>query len=126
MSCNSNQGWFANDNCCTNSVQDKVCLTGERTLVGTNGALSEQIYFSNTRISSTGYFKILELPTLTTVITLQFLYNNVLLNIPAAIDPLGNFESVAFTVINFDEIRIDSDTGGTIRFELSLTPRYSI
>lgn len=124
MGCGYNvQGW-ANEDCCKYLVQDKVCLTGERTLVGTDGALSEQIYFSNTRISATGYFKLLAVPTPATVITLQFLLNNVLLTIPAGIDTLIAFESVAFTVVNFDEIRIDSSEGGTIQFELSLTPRY--
>ena len=124
MGCHTQfQGW-ANDDCCNTMVQDKVCLIGERTLVGTNGALSEQIYFSNTRITATGYFKLIAVPTPATVVTLQFLLNNTLLTIPANIDTLIAFESVAFTVLNFDEIRLDSTTAGTIEFELSLTPRY--
>jgi hypothetical protein len=118
------QGW-SNDNCCKNLVQDKVCLTGERKLgLRESSVSSEQIYFSNTRVSATGYFKLLNVPSPTAVVTLQFLLNNTLLAIPANIDPLGAFETVAFTVLNFDEIRISSSVAGTVEFELSLTPRY--
>jgi hypothetical protein len=124
MECGKHAKGWSNDNCCKNLVQDKICITGERTLVGKLGAISEQIYFSNTRVSATGYFKLLAVPTPTTVVTLQFLLNNTPLTIPAAIDSLGAFETIAFTVLNFDEIRIDANDAGTIEFELSLTPRY--
>ncbi len=127
MTCFPNWVGFANDACCNNLVQDKVCLIGERTLAAaTIGAVSEQIYFSNTRISATGYFKLLSTPTPTTVVTLSFLYNNVPLIIPAGIDTLSGFDAVAFTVVNFNEIRIDANEPGTIQFELSLTPRYTL
>jgi hypothetical protein len=125
MDCVSHFKGWANDDCCKKHVQDKVCLTGKRTLFLRESVMSnEQIYFSNTRITATGFFKILSVPSPTAVVTLQFLLNNTVLAIPSIIDPLGAFESVAFTVLNFDEIRISSSVAGTIEFELSLTPRY--
>jgi hypothetical protein len=122
----SNTWGFANESSLSPMVQDKVVLLGERTFeeITVLQITSEQIYFSNTRIDATGYFKIRSLTDPAIVVTLTFLYQNTPLVIPAGIDPLGNLEAVAFTVVGFDEITISTNLPGTVSFELSLTPRY--
>lgn len=107
---------FANDGCRVNRVQDKVCLIASRTLAP--GNLVERIYNSNTPVTATGYFKLLSAPP-GAVVLIQNLNQGV-----AKLLTTG--ETVAFTFTNLTTIIIASIQGGTVTYELSLTPRYSL
>jgi hypothetical protein len=124
MSCIGQLGVFSNDSCTTAAVQDKVCINAQRTIAGADGT-SEQLYIANTTIDATGYFKVIGSTDATATYTLIFLLNGVAQTIPV-IDPVGVNETIAFTMVDFNEIRVTSNAAtSTLTYELSLTPRYS-
>jgi predicted extracellular nuclease len=125
MSCSGFVGGFSNDDCTAQGVQDKVCINAQRTITAGDGN-EEQIYISNTIIDATGFFKILSTSFVGTAnYTLVFYLNGVELN-TGIIDPILVNETIAFTMVNFDEIKVRADQTSTITYELSLTPRYAL
>jgi hypothetical protein len=125
VACGSSVGGFSNDSCATAAVQDKVCVNAQRTVAGANGT-SEQLYIANTPIAATGYFKVVGSTDATATYTLIFLLNGLAQPVPT-IDPLGVNETLAFTMGDFDEVRVTSNAAtSTLTYELSLTPRYAV
>ena len=122
MSCTSWNGTFLNDGCKIDNVLDAVCVSGSRTLTD---SVAEQVYVANVAVTATGYLKILSTPP-NAVVTPQFLLNNIAVAIPPVIESLSAGEVIAFTVKNFNEITLTMNTTGTLTYELSLTPRYTI
>lgn len=127
MSCSGFVGGFSNDDCTAQGVQDKVCINAQRTITAGDGN-EEQIYISNTLIDATGFFKVLSTsfagPGVANY-TLVFYLNGVEIN-AGIIDPINVNETIAFTMVNFDEIKLRADQTSTITYELSLTPRYAV
>ncbi|GEM_PF-2917361 len=124
--CKSSSHGFANDNCKQDHVQDKVCVIDSRILDGVT-ATPKPIYFSNIPVTATGYFKVLQIisPAEDPFVNLIFRLNGTTIYTTA--DDIRPLESIAFTISDFDEILVALTSGNapdTVRFELSLTPRY--
>jgi hypothetical protein len=125
MSCTGQYGVFSNDSCSNGWIQDKVCISAQRSVISGESGTSSQLYIANTPIDATGYFKVVGSTEGTATYTLIFLLNGGVQATPV-IDPLGLNESIAFTMTDFDEIRVKSSAASSLlTFELSLTPRYT-
>ncbi|MEY4480165.1 MAG: hypothetical protein RLZZ267_843 [Bacillota bacterium] len=125
MSCGNFSSGFSNNTCTLSEVQDKVCVNAERVIAGGENGTT-QLFISNTFTNATGFFKVVASSDPAASFSLIFFLNGVAQS-QATFDPVNLHETIAFTMKEFNEIRVSSSiVGTTLTYELSLTPRYNI